>query len=262
MCLIVLSWRPGRAQTLWLAANRDEFHDRPTAPLGGWYAADGDGPIWAGRDLEAGGTWLGVTAEGRFAAVTNFRELPADDPAATVAAPKSRGKLVSDYLAGGESPAGAARRIWGSRDHYRPFNLLLGDGGQLFYLGNRTDRIHSLPAGRYGLSNALLDTPWPKVRRVKTGLEAVLSGTDEPSPEHLLDLLDDRRPATDPELPDTGIGLQRERLLSAPFIQSPRYGTRSSSVLRLGGGHIDFWERRFAPTGERKGDTRVHLAWS
>lgn len=234
MCLIFLAWRHHAAFPLVVAANRDEFYDRPTAPAAHWEDAPG---VLAGRDLSGGGTWLGVTRSGRFAALTNHRGgNPATD------AP-TRGHLVSDFLrsdaGSGAYVASLARRPAA----YNGFNLLVGDREGLHWYSNRGGEARELEPGTYGVSNALLDTPWPKLTRGKGRFEELLARRD-PDPGEMLDLLSDRRPADDESLPDTGIGLERERALSSIFISAGDYGTRSSTVLLVGvDGSIEFHER-------------------
>jgi uncharacterized protein with NRDE domain len=233
MCLIVLAWQAHPEYPLVLAANRDEFHHRPARPARFWEEAP---ELLAGRDLSAGGTWLGVTRHGRFAALTNFRE-----PGAA-AGVRSRGLLVSAFLQGDMTPLAYAQEVADQAAHYSGFNLLVGDAGTLVAVGNRGTPPTLLEPGVHGLSNHLLDTPWPKVQRSRAALAALL-----PSPrrENLLALLADDRPAPDDALPDTGIGLPMERALSPVFIRAPGYGTRASSVLLLGRERIGFAEQVF-----------------
>lgn len=246
VCLVLLAVRAHPLYPLVVAANRDEFHARPSAPAGFWDAAPG---VLAGRDLEKGGTWLGVTRTGRIAALTNFR-----DPRAVRPDAASRGALVAGFLAGDASAEdwlGAALRDAG---RYNPFNLVAGTGARLLVLESRTGRTGTLAPGVHGISNALVDTPWPKVTRGKAALERLLAHAGELDPEELLLLLGDREPAPDAELPDTGVGLEKERLLSPAFIVSERYGTRSSTVLLLdGSGRARFVERSFDARGNATG---------
>lgn len=249
MCLLAIGWRVDSGYPLVFAGNRDEFHARPTAEAAWWR----DSPdVIGGRDLEGGGTWLGADHRGRFAVVTNFRE-PALDQAS--AAP-SRGALVSDFLTGSESSKDYAVQVESRSGGYAGFNLLVADSGGLHYVSNRSPGRLDLPAGIYGLSNSALDTPWPKVVQLRAGMHKVLaSGT--PSAENMLELLSNRRFAPDAELPDTGIGRDFERLLSAAFIVSPVYGTRCSTVFLLSrDGQANFLERRFGPDGRATGETR------
>ncbi|WP_454254186.1 NRDE family protein [Pseudomonas sp. Marseille-Q8238] len=251
MCLIVFAWRPGHAQPLVLAANRDEFHARATQPLGEW--ADNPG-LYAGRDLQAGGTWLGITVEGRFAALTNIRD-PRQPPGE-----RSRGELPVGFLHSQQSPEQYLREVAGQADTYGGFNLLVGNRDALWFLNAQEGQPRALPSGLHGVSNAGLDTPWPKLQRAKAALAATL---DEPRPQHLLELLADPTRAADADLPDTGIGLSGERLLSSIFIHSEGYGTRASSVLLVAAdGSQRFIERSFDNQGQACGDVELVLPGS
>jgi uncharacterized protein with NRDE domain len=225
MCLILFAYRFRPEYELLLAANRDEYYDRPAAPLAFWEEAP---DLLAGRDLAAGGTWLGVTRDGRFAAITNYRNPRTLRPDAP-----SRGPLVSDYLRGRESAWEYLQNLLPRAAVYNGFNLLLGDVERLFYYSNQGGAPQALEPGLYGLSNHLLSTPWPKVERGLKGLATLLDETTEPDAAALLRLLEDRRRAPDHLLPSTGVDLEWERLLSPLFIESPTYGTRSSTVLRI-----------------------------
>ncbi len=237
MCLILFAWKMHAAYPLVLAANRDEFYERPSAPAAFW----ADTPdILAGRDLKAGGTWLGITRDGRLAAITNYR-----DPASLKDGAPSRGELVSDYLRSRESPEGCVKRLAPRAGGYNGFSLLIGDRSALFYYSNRGESVRLTP-GIHGMSNHLLDTPWPKVDWGKQALERLLAGDQHPSPEALLDLLASRSRPTDDRLPDTGVGLEWERVLSPLFIESPAYGTRCSTVVLIDRqGAVTFVERVF-----------------
>jgi uncharacterized protein with NRDE domain len=239
MCLILFAWRSHPQHRLLVAANRDEFYRRPALPAHWW----DDAPhILAGRDLEQGGTWLGVTNSGRFAALTNVR-----NPVAA-AGPRSRGQLVRDFLDSTLSPAAFLAQLQPALGLYSPFNLLLGDGEQLHY-ANHHGEWRELQPGVYGLSNATLDTPWPKVVTGKQQLAALM--TREPQPGLLFDMLADRTEASDDELPDTGIDRALERTLSARFIHSDGYGTRCSTVLMQSHhGSITLYERQYNQHGQ------------
>ena len=235
MCLIVFAWQPESPTVLRLAANRDEFYSRPSAALSEWPDAPG---VFAGRDLQAGGTWLGVTAQGRFAALTNIR-----DPRQK-AGPRSRGALTADYLLGQESAPAYLDRIMRDATEYAGFNLLVGDAQQLWHFNSQEGQPRQLESGIYGLSNASLDTPWPKLLRARDALSERIDGVDE----DLLEMLSGSRWSAGWLLPDTGVGLATERLLSSVFIASATYGTRASTVLNLkqnGGWSIT--ERSFGP---------------
>jgi uncharacterized protein with NRDE domain len=225
MCLIVFAYRQHPAWRLIVAANRDEFYARPTAPLGFW---DDAPDILAGRDVSAGGTWLGVDHSGRFSAITNFR-----DSRGVLQDAPSRGLLVSNYLRSGASAHTYLETIRARARHYNGFSLLVGDDDGLYYYCNREDAARELRPGFYGLSNHLLDTPWPKVLRAKCRLQRLVDA-DELEPRALLAILSDRTRPADEELPDTGAGLQWERIFSPIFITSETYGTRSSTALLLG----------------------------
>ena len=235
MCLILLAWKADRDYPLVLAANRDEFYDRPSARAGFW---EEDPDLLAGRDLREGGTWLGATRAGRVAALTNYRE-----PASLKTGAPSRGRLAVDYLRGRENPEAYLDGIAPAGD-YNGFNLLVGNPDGLFCFSNRGSRVRIEP-GIHGLSNRLLDTPWPKVERGKEALATLLK-QGKPTPEKMLDLLADRSRPPDQSLPDTGVGLEWERILSPLFIVSPVYGTRSSTVLLVDrSGEVTFAERTF-----------------
>ncbi|AZS79887.1 NRDE family protein [Achromobacter spanius] len=254
MCLAVLALHALPGIPVLIAANRDEFHARPTLPAAQWADAPG---LYAGRDGLAGGSWMGVTAQGRFALVTNFRE-----PGRHLDPAPSRGALVEDYLRGSDSPQAYLARTHESDQAYNGFNLIVGDTRQAWYLSNRDGAPRPLAPGIYALSNHLLDTPWPKLARTKTAFTEVLGRTPQPDLPALFDALADRQTATDDEMPATGLPQDRERLLSSPFIVSPDYGTRASSVLVLregGAGQLD--ERRFAPDGTVSGESRLAFSW-
>lgn len=247
MCLIVFAWRAHPRYPLILAANRDEFHRRPARAADYWPQAP---QLLAGQDVSQGGAWCGVTRQGRVAAVTNYR-----DPSMAEAGKRSRGHLVRDYLLGQAGAAEAAAEAESMKADYSEFNLLLGDIQGLWYVGSRSDGPVGIRDGVHGLSNGLLNTPWPKVEHAKAGLTAQLT-EGSVSAESLFDVLGSRRTAPDDALPDTGIGLQMERFLSAPFIVSEAYGTRASTVILFDSeGTLRFVERRFDPAGHCTGTT-------
>lgn len=224
MCLIFLAIDNHPEYKLVIAANRDEFYNRKTAPAHFWE----DHPeVLGGRDLEAGGTWLGINKIGRISMVTNYRDLKNIKPGAP-----SRGHLVSDYLLENESPERYMRNVEEKRSVYNGFNLIAGTLDQFFYYSNYQGKVRKIDAGLHGLSNHLLNTSWPKVR---VGMEKMtdLLKTTALNPDHILDVMFNDAIAPDEELPDTGIGLEKERLLSSMFIKSPGYGTRSSTVVMV-----------------------------
>lgn len=248
MCLIVFAWRPSHPQPLILAANRDEFYARPTLPLAQWEDAP---QIYAGRDLEAGGTWLGINADGRFAALTNIRE-PGKPPGR-----RSRGELVAGFLTCDVSMDEYLREMAARSAEYGGFNLLVGDLHQLHFLNANDPTPLRLEAGVHGVSNAGLDTPWPKLVKAKAALSEQLH---TPDPEALFGFLADHAPAPEAELPNTGVGLATEKLLSSVFIASPNYGTRASTVLLVNGdGSRRLIERSFGPYGGRLGEVDLQI---
>ncbi len=251
MCLIVLAWKTHRRYPLVLATNRDELHARPSTSLGYWR----DKPdVLGGRDVEKGGTWLATNTDGRWAAVTNFRD---GDP---VSAPsRSRGHLVKSFV-GSDLPAERyAASIEQSLPEYAGCNLLIGGSEGLFYASNRhesapSSRIQTVAPGIHGLSNHLLDTPWPKVERCKQHMETLLDSEGEAITHSLFELLADRSLANDSELPSTGVSLEREHALSAPLIVADSYGTRASTVLLMDNeGTIEMHERVFGANGAESG---------
>jgi uncharacterized protein with NRDE domain len=239
MCLIVVAFRLRADVPLMLAANRDEFFARPTQPAHFWPDAP---QILAGRDGEQGGTWLGLTRSGRIAAVTNYR-----DGTGRRAGDRSRGWLVRDYLMSDEPPQRYLEEVHANRGHYDGFNLLVGSQHGLFHYSNRNGTITGLVAGVHGLSNHLLNTPWPKVEQAKSRLQALAALPEAALNGALFALLSDDAQAADHALPATGVSLAWERLLSSAFIRSPEYGTRSSTVILVAAsGHARFEERSFA----------------
>lgn len=252
MCLILFAHDAHPRYRLVLAANRDEFYARPTAPAAFWEDAP---EVLAGRDLREGGTWLGVTRGGRFAAVTNFRE-----PAAYRVGAPSRGALVTGFLRARGAPVEYLAGLAPMAAAFNGFNLLLGDGRSVAWFSNRHPSIRTLPPGVYGLSNHLLDTPWPKVARGKTDLRLALDGPDRELEASLFATLALRDPAPDAALPDTGVGPERERALSAAFILTPEYGTRCSTVLLIDrDGWVSFTERTTVPGEERATEVRYRF---
>ena len=225
MCLILFAYNVHPSYRFILAANRDEFYARPSAPADFWSKHP---HVLAGLDLKEKGTWLGVTKEGKFAAITNYR-----DPASWKAQAPSRGKLVSRFLTGLSGAGQYLKKISAQALQYNGFNLLLGDTDELFVYSNRGE-AQRLSAGIYGLSNRLLDTPWPKVKRGKKLLKAALNKKGVELEEELFSLLADRHVPPDSQLPETGVNPEWEKILSPMFIASPVYGTRSSTILLIG----------------------------
>ncbi len=224
MCLAILAIDALPDWPLIVVANRDEYHDRAAAPLQPWQQYPN---LLAGQDLQAGGTWLGVTNSGRFSLLTNYR-----DPQQRRLQAPSRGRLVEDFLKA-ELPADTyLQTIEPKADEYNGFNLIVADGESLYYSGNQAKPFkQSLTAGVYGLSNALLDTPWPKTHRTRQAITTLLAESFAPDAEQLAALMQDRTAVPDDLLPDTGMGLARERILATPFIVSPDYGTRCTTVV-------------------------------
>lgn len=221
MCLILLAISACEDYPLVVAANRDEFFARPTAPAAFWAGTD----LLAGRDLRQGGSWFGVTRRMRLAMVTNVREPRVEVSGA------SRGHLVRDYLLAAMPPELFMAYLEDQADHYPGFNMVFGTFDELWFASNRSVGRGPLPAGIHGLSNASLNTPWPKVEQGRAELQAILASPGDHLPERIFALLADPTPAADEQLPETGVSLEWERALSARFIRRPDYGTRTSTVL-------------------------------
>jgi uncharacterized protein with NRDE domain len=247
MCLILFAANAHPEYPLIVAANRDEAYARPAAQAAFW----NDHPdVFAGRDLERGGTWLGISRDGRFAAITNYRQGRSPD------AERSRGELTREYLTGNAAPGVYLGRVEERAAEYNGFSLIVGDPGELWFYSNRGAAAQRIAPGVHGLSNHLLDEPWPKVRRGITELTALLGAGESELMESLLQLLADRAPAPDAVLPSTGIALERERALSASFIEGTAYGTRASTILLVAAdGRVLFRERTFGPAGAPAGET-------
>lgn len=246
MCLLTFAYDTHPAYSLVFAGNRDEFYERPAHAATFW----DDAPhVLAGRDLEAGGTWVGVTRNGHWGVVTNIRSPEGDRSAA-----RSRGDLVAEYLKQEPPPESYLQTIAATADQYNGFNLILGTPSSLFYLSSREGAVESIAPGVHGLSNARLNTPWPKVETAKRDLRDVLETSV--APDALLDLLGQRDPFPTEKLPETGVGPETERLLSPLFIESETYGTRASTVLLIDRtGRVTFVERTF-DTGKPDGTRR------
>lgn len=237
MCLILFGFQPNNHFKLVVAANRDEFYRRPSRVAGYWPEHPG---LLAGKDLQMGGTWLGITRTGRFAAVTNFRETPsASEP------PRSRGDLTTNFLLGEMTPTEYLVEVDARATEYKAFNLLVGDADSLYYYCNRQALIQPVEAGIHGLSNHLLDSDWPKVRSGRQQLAALLhSGYDEAA---LFSLLSERGSGDEP--------------WSAKFIASPEYGTCAATVLTVDySGRVSFREKNFSTGGQPTTQQDFHFA--
>lgn len=247
MCLVVLAWRAHPRWPLLVAANRDEFHRRPAEPLHWWPDAP---QVVAGRDLEAGGTWLAASRNGRFATVTNYRE-----SLEVQKGERSRGALVTDFIAADSTPLAFTRSI--ERERYAGFSVLAATPGSVAYASNRGDAPRTLEASVYGLSNASLDTPWPKVVRSRERLRSLLD-RDDVTPDSLFALLADRDPAEEIGTPARDLPPPAARAVSAPFVVTPEFGTRCSTVLILdANGRMQVSERRFDASGRCTGESSV-----
>jgi uncharacterized protein with NRDE domain len=253
MCLLLIAYQSHPDYRLILAANRDEFYDRPTRPAAFW---DDTPEILAGQDLKAGGTWMGITKAGRFAAITNYREAGLTKENAP-----SRGDLVKDFLMGNSRPRDYLKIVQEKGQTYNGFNLITGGTKSLFYYSNRDGNIRTVEPGIHGLSNHLLNTPWPKTSQGTFKLHTLLNQNKEFSPEDIFAILADQSTPSDKELPDTGVGLEWEKVLSPIFIASDIYGTRCSSILLWKhNGDVRFLERTFdrEPSGKFRLSTRHH----
>jgi len=224
MCLIAIAWQARADLPLVVAANRDEWRERPAEPARWWTDRPG---VLAGRDLQAGGTWLGISRDGRFAAITNFR-----DPSDRRSTARSRGELVADFLAGDIDPGTYAGQVARRAHEYNAFNLMVGDTATLWYFGSREGPPRPVAPGVHALSNHVLDEPWPKVIRARQAMEAAIRDAD-PAPR-LFEMLSDFTRATDEQLPRTGVALDWERRLSSALITGEDYGTRNSTVVTRG----------------------------
>jgi uncharacterized protein with NRDE domain len=245
MCLVVFAWKVHPDYRLIVAANRDELHARPTKELQWWPDAP---TILAGRDLQAGGTWFALAKNGRFATVTNYRESRGRSPA-----PRSRGNLVHDFVAGSGDPLAFAGQLDGSQ--YGGFSLLASDGDELVYWSNRGDEPRDLAPGVYGLSNASLNTPWPKLLRCRDMLDEAIVKNDI-SLTTLSRIVADREPAPVAQIDTNELPFNVARALSAAFIVTPDYGTRCTTSLLVGNDNfIEISERRFDNGGNPEGNS-------
>lgn len=250
MCLAIIALNAHPEWPLIIVANRDELHGRPTRAACPWEEAP---HLLGGRDLHAGGTWLGMTASGRITLLTNVRE-----PAPPLAEAPSRGKITERYLRGELSAQDYAQSLEAQGASYNGFNIVLGDHTGLWYYSNRgATPIQQIRSGVMGLSNASLNTPWPKLTRTQTAVAKHLTHCVQPSPERLFEIFQDTREAEPHELPNTGLALEREKLLSSPFIRNERYGTRCTTLIMKGvDGKILFHEKRYDAEGQLNGENR------
>jgi uncharacterized protein with NRDE domain len=247
MCLIAIAWQARSDLPLIVAANRDEWRDRPAKPAHWWPERP---ELFAGRDLQAGGTWMGVTRTGRFAAVTNFR-----DPSDKRVTARSRGTLVTAFLVGDETPARFLSNLSASASEYNGFNLIVGNGTSLLYFSSRDGQPRALEPGVHAISNHLMDEPWPKVVAARLDMEQALEERDPAGP--LFAMLSDGSLPSDEDLPDTGVGIAWERRLGSALITGEEYGTRASTVLTLSDRReITFEERTRDATGSVAGTVR------
>ena len=254
MCLIIFAYHSNPHFPLVVAANRDEFFTRPTAQAALWTDEEYGQKILSGRDKQAGGTWLGTTQNGRFAAVTNIRDSFQNQGQA-----RSRGDLTRQYLAGDDSPQQYCEQLAKNYDQFAGYNLLVGDSSSLFYVNNHERKVQELEPGVYGLSNGLLNSSWPKVDNGKSRLQELMQRPEELTTDTLLAMMGDRSQADDGDLPDTGIGIEIERTLSSAFILNParEYGTICSTALIIGKLRATrFSEQNFDTLGNR---TQGHL---
>lgn len=253
MCLLAFAYHKHPRHKLIVAANRDENYRRPTRAARFW---DTKSNILAGKDLKAGGTWMGITRSGRFSAITNYR-----DPGISKKDPPSRGHLVLDFLKQSDPPEAYLERVDRKAGRYAGFNLLVGSADELYYYSNQQQSIQQLTSGIYGLSNHLLDTPWPKVKRAKSQLQHIVQQPDI-SETAIFDLLADDVEAPEDQLPDTGIPKDIEKKVSPVFIKSDGYGTRCSTVLLVSReDEVTFIERCFkAGTQEIKEENRFEFS--
>lgn len=249
MCLIIFAYQTDSRFPLVVAANRDELFSRPTAQAALWTDEESGRQILSGRDKQAGGTWLGTTQNGRFAAVTNIR-----DPSQTQRRPRSRGDLTRQFLGGNASPRQYCAVLAESYEQFAGYNLLVGDSDSLFYVNNHEQEVWELEPGLYGLSNGLLNSSWPKVDKGRARLQALMQRPEELTTDALLTMMGDRSQAIDADLPDTGIDIAIERKLSSAFILNPEreYGTLCSTALIVDrSGATRFSEQNFDSLGNR-----------
>ena len=249
MCLIIFAYQSNPRFPLVVAANRDEIFARPTAKAALWTDGESGQQILSGRDEQAGGTWLGITQSGRFAAVTNIR-----DPSQAERKPRSRGDLTRQFLGGTDSPEKYCAMLAQNYEQFAGYNLLVGDNHSLFYANNHEEKVWELEPGVHGLSNGLLNSSWPKVDKGKKRLQALMQQPEELTTDALLAMMRDRSQAEDADLPDTGISIEIERRLSSAFVLNPaqKYGTLCSTALIVGKLRpTRFTEQNFDSLGNR-----------
>ncbi len=247
MCLIIFAHQAESDFPLVLAANRDEFFSRPTQQAAFWESADSDNAILAGKDLLAGGTWLGLSKSGRFSAVNNIR-----DPSQAEQAPRSRGELTLEFLKSDMSAESYSNALIENFAQYAGFNLLLSDGSDMYYVNNLEQLVTKLEPGVYGLSNGLLNSDWPKVNRGRDDLRMLMGNPDSLSTDQLLDMMNHREISKDDNLPDTGVSLELERALSSTFIMNTNrgYGTLcSTAIIAEANSEFRFSEQNYDASG-------------
>lgn len=243
MCLLAFYWKSHSKYKLIFVSNRDEFYERQTAKAHFW---EDTSHIVAGRDLEAGGTWMGISKNGRFTALTNYR-----DPKNILQNVPSRGDLTANFLKSQENPQAYLEKLIATGQAYNGYNLLVGDTEDLYYFSNYENKVRNLEAGFYGLSNHLLETPWFKVKSLKEGLAGLIE-KEQLIPENIFEILQDPTPASDEQVQQTGMSFEMEKMLSAKFITSPKYGTRASYVVLIDyDNQVTFSEQVYIPHSER-----------
>ncbi|WP_371192928.1 NRDE family protein [Glaciecola sp. SC05] len=251
MCILFIGVEQHPDFPLIVAANRDEFHARPTQPSGFWQQHP---KVLAGKDMQAGGSWMGVSKQGKLAALTNIRA-PGQERSDAV----SRGELVMDFLAKDYSDDDYLKRLSSKASEYNGYNLLFGQLDDLQVYNNFEDSVYPLTNGVYGLSNANLNSPWPKLDLGRSELAKYCQQTSDLNIEHLFDLLGNNTKPEDEVLPQTGVPIEWERRLSSIFIESPDYGTRSSTVLLLDSYRQVFWQERSFDAHAKLIDQQTYL---